>query len=292
MKKLITILIALLLSTSSMAAEVIQVVWSAALGNNQGNLVRTITENANKIQDKYTFVFISKQGGAGALAANTVLSLHKPAILAMSSTFYLTPILLKDSYSVDKFQLMSLLCVDRPLALYSKKLNSLDTNAMIFIGDGGGPTTLLTKLVANALPKLNITQVPFKTAPDATLAMIGGHIDASVDWLGAYNTVVIPGNGVTLLGITGKKHIIDNVPLLPGTEHLIADLLLFVPTSIDPTLYKELHQIFNLAQDVNTNMYCKNDYGRSTKVEFQQLNRIHELNKTRWKNMTNGVTTE
>jgi tripartite-type tricarboxylate transporter receptor subunit TctC len=291
MKKILP-LIALLFLFNVNAKEIIQVVWPFALGNNQGNHIRTLVENANKVQEKYTFVFINKQGAGGTVAANIVLTATKPTILAMSSSFYLTPLISKDSYNVDKFSMLSLMCVDRPLAIYSKKLNSLDTTNTIFVGGAVGMQALIPKLLSQAVPSMQITQVPFKTGPDASLAMIGGHIDASVDFLGAYNTIVSPGSDVKILGVTGQRNVINKVPMIPGTENLVGDLLLFVPSNTDPTLQKELYSIFNKSQDENTDMYCKNDYGRPVKVEFENLGKINEANKSKWKKMTAGISPE
>jgi tripartite-type tricarboxylate transporter receptor subunit TctC len=291
MKKLL-LLIALIFSLNVSAGEIIQVVWPFALGNNQGNHIRTLVENANKVQEKYTFVFINKQGAGGTVAVNTVLNSNKTTILAMSSSFYLTPLITKDSYNVDKFLMLSLMCVDRPLAIYSKKLNSLDTDNIIFVGGAVGMQALVPKLLLQAVPSMKITQVPFKTGPDASLAMIGGHIDASVDFLGAYSTIVSPGSGVKVLGVTGQRNVINKVPTIPGTEHLVGDLLLFVPSNIDTVLHRELYHIFNSSQDENTDMYCKNDYGKPVKAEFENLSKINELNKSKWKKMTAGIKPE
>jgi hypothetical protein len=112
---------------------------------------------------------------------------------------------------------------------------------------------------------------------------MSGHIDASVDWMGSYNSVIVPGNGIKAIGITGQRQVIDKVPLIPGTEHLLVDLGLYSMSNTDPSLFKELYQIFNSSQDERTDTYCKNDYGRSAKVEMNNLNKIYELNKIRWK---------
>jgi tripartite-type tricarboxylate transporter receptor subunit TctC len=293
LKKVSLFFAALAMTISAAATEVVQVVWPYALGNNQGNHIRTMVENANKNQDKYQFIFVSKPGAGGTISANAVLNSYKPAILAMSSSFYVTPLISKEGYDVDKFTMLATMCVDRPLAVFTKTLNTIEgNNKMLFIGGAGGIQSFIPRLINHTAPTIQMTQVPFKSGPDATAAMMGGHIDASVDWLGAYNTVVSLGNGVKVIGITGQRSVIEKVPTLPGTEHLVADLLLFVPTSIDTAIYKEFYQIFNAAQDDRTDLFCKNDFGKPIKIEFNNLGKLHETYKTRWKKMTQGIKLE
>lgn len=280
MKKLL-ILLSMFISTA-FASETVQVVWPFALGNNQANLIRVLIDNANKNQNKYQFIFVSKQGAGGAIAANTVLS-GKTMIFANSSSFYLTPLFTKDAYDVDSFNILSRMCVDRPLVIFSKNYSKLESNKEITISMT--PATiqaLVPKVINQKNPSFRYLDVPFKSGPEGTLAMLSGVVDASVDWLGAYNSVVAPGNGVNVVGITGSRNI-NNLPLLPGTESLVGDVFLFLPNTIDPKIYRELYIIFNEAQNENSDMLCKNDFGKPIKTDISNFDKIHNDNKVKWK---------
>lgn len=268
--------------SSVFASETVSVVWPFALGNNQSNIVRTLIDNANKNQTKYQFIFVSKQGAGGAIAANTVLS-GKTMIFANSSSFYLTPLFNKDAYDVDQFTILSRMCVDRPLVIFSKTLTKLDSTKEITVSVTPATIQALVPRVINQKNNsFKYLEVPYKSGPDGTLAMLGGVVDASVDWLGAYNSVVSPGNGVNVVGITGARRI-NNLALLPGTEALVGDVFLFIPATVDGKTYRELYDIFNDAQNETSDMLCKTDFGRPVKTDISSFDRIHNDNKVKWK---------
>jgi tripartite-type tricarboxylate transporter receptor subunit TctC len=282
MKRLLTFIYLLSISSTILASELVPVVWPFALGNNQSNIVRTLIDNANKNQNKYQFIFVSKQGAGGAIAANTVLA-GKTMIFANSSSFYLTPLFNKDAYDVDQFNILSRMCVDRPLVLFSKSFTKLEPNKELTVSMT--PATiqaLVPRVISQKNSSFKYLEVPFKSGPDGTLAMLSGVVDASVDWLGAYSSVVAPGNGVNVVGITGNRRI-NNLPLLPGTELLVGDVFLFIPTTVDSKTYRELYDIFNDAQNETSDMLCKNDFGRPIKTDLVSFERIHNDNKVKWK---------
>jgi tripartite-type tricarboxylate transporter receptor subunit TctC len=141
---------------------------------------------------------------------------------------------------------------------------------------------LVPRVISQKNSSFKYLEVPFKSGPDGTLAMLSGVVDASVDWLGAYNSVVSPGNGVNVVGITGARRI-NNLPLLPGTETLVGDVFLFIPSTVDNKTYRELYDVFNDAQNENSDMLCKNDFGKPVKTDISNFDKIHNDNKVKWK---------
>lgn len=266
------------------AAETVEVVWPFALGNNQANIIRSMIDSANKNQNKYQFLFISKQGAGGVIAANAVLSSQKLALFANSSSYYLTPLLTKPAYDVDQFNVLSRMCVDRPLVMFSKSLTKLGSAEVTVSVTPATIQALVPKAVKQKVPSFNYLEVPFKSGPDGTMAMLSGVVDISVDWLGATSSVVSLTNGVNIVGITGARNV-NGLPLLPGTENLVGDVFLFVPKTIDQNTYKELYNIFQDALGENSETFCKNDFGKQVKTEWNSLDKIHSENKIRWQKL-------
>jgi tripartite-type tricarboxylate transporter receptor subunit TctC len=147
--------------------------------------------------------------------------------------------------------------------------------------------SLLTTIIANNNPELKIIEVPYKGAPDATIGMLGGHTDASMDWLSSSASIL--GNpGVKIIGITGKKPM-NGYPIFQGSENLVADNFLFVPKTIDPQVRQELHQIFNAANDSSVNKFCETDFGNVVKSDLKSLDPMFKENKDKWKRLTVGI---
>jgi tripartite-type tricarboxylate transporter receptor subunit TctC len=287
MKKLLMTLI-MSLSLGAYATETVEVVWPFALGNNQANIIRVMIDNANKSQTKYQFVFVSKQGAGGIVAANYVLASTKTVIFANSSSFYLTPLFNKQGYEVDQFAILSRMCIDRPLVMFSKNINKLTDKEVTVSVTPATIQALVPLTIKQKTPSFRYIEVPFKSGPDGTIAMLSGVVDVSVDWLGASTSVVTSTNGVGIVGITGIRNI-NNLPLLPGTDSLTGDVFLFLPKSVDNIVYKELFAIFQNSQSDQSDTFCKNDFGRPTKTEWASVNKLHSENKTKWQKLATGV---
>jgi tripartite-type tricarboxylate transporter receptor subunit TctC len=283
------LLLIVFLYTNAFSQTAVQVIWPFSLAANQANVIRTLIDNANNNQSKYHFILINKPGAGGLIAANATLTSTKPTIFANTSSFYITPLLSKDSYDVDHFAILSRMCVDRPLVLFSKNITKLGQDEITISVTPNTIQSLLPRVVQNSMETFRYREVPFKVGTDGTLAMLGGIVDASVDWLGSSASIITPNNGVKIVGITGKKYI-NNLPLLPGTENLTADIFLFLPKTADAKLNKEFHQIFQEALNEKTESFCKNDFGRQVETDFNTIDKLHLYNKHKWKKLTSGVT--
>lgn len=286
MKKLLLLLT--FITNNVFAQQSVQVFWPFSLGANQATMIRTMIDNANKNQNKYQFILINKQGAGGTLAASSTLTSTKLAILANTSSFYLTPLLSKEAYDVDQFTVLARMCVDRPLVLFSKNISKLSASEITISVTPNTIQALLPMTIQSVVPNFKYLEVPFKIGTDGTVAMMSGVVDASVDWLGSSSNIITPTNGVKVVGITGIKSI-NNFQLLPGTENLVADIFLFLPKNVDQYIQLELHQIFQDSLNDQTEIHCKNDFGRQVKTDSSVTNKIHLDNKNKWKKLTSRV---
>lgn len=87
-------LFAILLAATSIVAtakENITIYYSWSASDTAANFHRVLADEANKIQDRYNFIFDVKPGAGGSIAANTVLN-QPNTILATASAY--TPKLL------------------------------------------------------------------------------------------------------------------------------------------------------------------------------------------------------
>jgi tripartite-type tricarboxylate transporter receptor subunit TctC len=282
MKKIITLL-TLLLVTNTFAATEVLVYWTQNIATYQGQLFKAYIDNANKNQNKYQFVIILKPGAGGTIAATSTLNSNKPALIGSSSTFYARPAMTKDSHDPNKFLLMNRMCIDKPTALYSTK-SKIEPG--MSIGYPPGTYEAMALIMQKRNPSLNLITVPFKTSADATVAMLGGHLDISLDFLGLAPSIVRP--GVNILGITGKKSI-NGIPIVSGLEDLVLDLFLFAPKNLDPALYVEFHHIFKDASNEETDSLCKIDMGVPSNTPLSAMEALHKDYQFKWKQLTTGL---
>ena len=148
MKTLFLSLFLSVLSLSVQAKETVTIVYSWTPADPAANFHRTLVEEANKIQNKYTFVFDTKPGAGGSIAANYVANTPN-TILANASAFYIRPNFFpKESHDINNFRLLMPQC-SGPIAISSKKYKSwteVSVDKPLTIGVSGLGTT--THLVA------------------------------------------------------------------------------------------------------------------------------------------------
>lgn len=297
-KILLALIMAMSLLTTAHAQKTVPVVWGFSAASGQANMVRSIIDSANAQQNKYQFVFTHKPGAGGSLAARTVLESNDLVVLASSSSFYIRPLLYKDSHNVDDFNLVTLYCVGQPLSIFSKKIDRLSVvkNKEISIGIlPGSITTLVTSAIKRENPDIKILEVPYKGTPEATSDMLGGHIDGSVDFIGT-SVFARFGNDIKVLGITGTRSINGHPTFqslgVKGLENVTADWTISVNKSVDLVTRQELNRIFNNAVNDRTKHFCEDDFGQISKPAFNQIDSINQANKQRWEKLTAGLARE
>lgn len=292
------ILLFLLYSSISYAQKTVQVVWPFAAGSSQANMVRSVIDSANAQQSKYKFIFTHKPGAGGAVAAQYVADLKELAVLAHTSSFYIRPQLYKESHNVDDFNMVTLICAEQPLAIFSKKINRLSDLQGKEIKIGiipGSITSLVTRSIKRENLDIKVIEIPYKGTPEATTDMLGGHIEGSVDFIGTSVTSRF-GNDIKILGITGKRSI-NSYPTfeslrVKGLENVTNDYFFFVSKSIDVAERQELNSILTNAYTEKTKFFCEDDFGQLVKTPFNQVDVINQFHKQRWEKLTSGVVKE
>lgn len=296
LKNLISMLSLLIFSGLVFANQTVQVLWPFSVSSSQANMLRTIIDEANIQQSKYKFVFVSRPGAGGSVAANAVVDSRQLTILASTSSFYIRPMLYKDSHQIDDFTPVSTFCSSQPLAVYSKKVNKISQGNNFTVGViPGSITALVTRAINRENTNMKIIEVPYKGTPEATTDMLGGHIDASVDFIGV-SILSRFNKDVNVLGITGKRSI-NGYPTfqmlgINGLENVTNDYYFFVNKSVESQVRIELNRILNNAISDRTKSICEEDYGQIVKMEINAAELMHEANKKKWISATRGIDKE
>lgn len=300
MSKLLAILVtSLAIATSSIARENITIYYAWGPGDSVANYHRTIAAEANKIQDKYNFIFDTKPGAGGAIASNHVLNTPN-SILAHSTAFFVRPVVYpNESYDLIKFKEQYVHCM-APLAVTSTKYKSVkDVPATASVGISGlGVTTHLAAIeLKKKYPNLNI--VPFKGTTESMLSMVSGQTDLHIGFIseaeqwGKENTT--NNRKVTVLGITGTKVINGYQPLVTqGFDKSFADMNvghhMVIPATTDESRRHEFHEIFVKAHQTTTvRAAYAVDYCEPQSVKYNDLNKFFSFHTEYWKKLAGQV---
>ena len=295
MKKYLFLLMALI-STSVFSSQVVNVVWPFAVGSSQANMVRSLIESANLQQEKYKFVFLSKPGAGGTVAARHALDSKELNVLISSSSFYIRPMLYKDSHEIEKFNLIGNVCLSQPLAIYSKKITNITSATDITLGViPGSITTLVSRTIQRENKHLVIREIPYKGTPEATTDMLGGHVDGSVDFIGN-STLSRFDNTVSVLGITGKREINGYKPFhtkkIRGLEDVTNDYFIFADKTMPEELQQEFYNIFSKSISVKVKESCEDDFGYVRILPYNEYSKVHSMNAEKWTKITHGILKE
>jgi tripartite-type tricarboxylate transporter receptor subunit TctC len=298
MKKLILFLTVLATSSLAYAQQTVQVIWPFSIGSLQATMVRTIIDKANEQQSVYKFVFVNKPGAGGTVAAHFTTQSKELTVLASSSSFYIRPLLYKDSHNVDDFRVVALFCSSQPLAIFSKTTNNMSDLLKRDVTIGvlpGSITTLVTRSIASNHSTATIREIPYKGTVESTADMLGGHIDGSVDFIGTA-ALAKYGPDVRVLGVTGHRSS-GGYPTfksggINGLEDITNDYFFFVNSSVDPKTRDELHRILTSAYTDKTKDACESDFGQLALHPFDRADAIHNSNIQRWKRLTVGIQSQ
>jgi tripartite-type tricarboxylate transporter receptor subunit TctC len=295
MKKLFTLLLLSIASIAFADPVPVNIHWPFAVSSPQANMVRGLIETANTQQTKYNFVFSHKPGAGGSIAARSVTP-SQLSVLASTSSFYIRPLLYKDSHNINDYSMVAEMCTAQPLAIFSKKFKSVsDFNKGVTVGViPGSITTLVTRSLSKSNTHLNIVEVPYKGTTEATTDLLGGHIDGSVDFIGKAVLARFDST-VNIVGISGTKRIGSYATFesmgAKGLEGVTNDYFLFVHKSVDEATKKELNSIFRQAITSSTRIkeLCTDDFGTVANTPYEQLTIINTGNATKWSNLASGM---
>jgi len=298
MKKLIAILMATF-ALAATAKENITIFYAWGPGDSVANYHRTIANEANKIQDKYNFVFDTKPGAGGAIASNHVLNTPS-SILAHSTAFFVRPVVYpNESYDLSKFKEQYVHCM-APMAVTSTKYKSVkDVPANASVGISGlGVTTHLAAIeLQKKYPQLNI--VPFKSTNDSMLSMVSGQTDLHIGFISEAEQWskdnAHSDRKVTVLGITGTKVVNGYTPLVKqGFDKSFADMNvghhMLVPTTVSEEQRKEIHAIMaKAAQTPAVRAAYAVDYCEPQTVPATGLDKFFDFHTNYWKKLASQV---
>jgi len=301
MKKFLGSLLAALVMTSVQAREAITIFYAWGPGDSVANYHRTLALEANKIQDKYTFVFDTRPGAGGAIATNHVLNTPN-SVLAHSTAFFVRPVVYpNESYDLTQFKSQYVHCM-APMAVTSTKYkswNEVANDAKVSVGISGlGVTTHLAAIQLQLkYPNLNI--IPFKSTNDSMLSMVSGQTDFHIGFISEAeqwsrdNTKA--DRKVTVLGITGNKIVNNYQPLVrQGFDKSFADMNvghhLLLPVKVDNAKRKEFHEIFTkAAQTSAVRAAYAVDYCEPQSVQYDGLDKFFTFHTGYWKTLAEKV---
>ena len=301
MKYLLTIITSLLVATTAYASENITIFYAWGPGDSVANYHRTIANEANKIQNKYNFIFDTRPGAGGAIATNHVLK-ESNAVLAHSTAFFVRPVVYPtESYDLTQFQEQYVHCM-APMAITSTKYKSwadVQSDAKVSVGISGlGVTTHLAAIeMQKRFPNLNI--IPFKSTNDSMLSMVSGQTDFHIGFISEAeqwskeNTRA--DRKVSVLGITGSKVVNGYQPLArQGFDSSFADMNvghhMLVPVKFDADKRKELHTIFaKAAQASAVKAAYAVDYCEPQSISYDGLDKFFAFHTGYWKRLASAV---
>ena len=187
---LILTLLSLLVTITSLAKENVTIVYSWTSADGPANYSRAIIEEANRLQNKYNFIFDTKPGAGGSLAVNYVK--HTPnTILATASAFFVRPNFFpNESYDLATYREILLQCT-APMAITAMKYKtwadvSKDRPLTIGVSGLGTTTHLFATQIQAKYPQLTV--VPFKSTSESLLSVASGNTDLHVAFLGEVET--------------------------------------------------------------------------------------------------------
>jgi len=271
--KIISILLASLLSCSAYAKEKVEAMWPFTPASTQGTYFRTILDEANKQQDKYEFIFTNRTGAGGAIAAQYINRQQGTRILAHSAAYFIRPFLYADTpYKFDQFNPLMVMGMS-PAALVTKgkTLDQLLKQDRINVSTAGAgsSTHLMAESFFKMFPGKNIVMVHYRDTNEAYKDVIAGHVDTTFEFLG---DALAKGN-TTIIGITGKNKIND-FPLLKdinsNMENLVGIFAIYIPKDIPTSKSQEIQKILLSAEksDSVQTLY-KRDY--ASKDAYMQI---------------------
>ncbi|CAB4137944.1 Bordetella uptake gene [uncultured Caudovirales phage] len=255
MKKFLLSALLSLATMSAQAQEVVTVMYSWSPADSITNINRHTIAEANRIQNKYKFIFDAKPGAGGTLAANHVLS-NPNQILVTSSAFFVRAAMFPDaSYDLSKFTTLMGMCT-APMSITSSKYKSwkeVPNDKPLNIGTSGlGVTTHLAALqVVAQYPNMQV--VPFKSTSEAFVNMVGGSVDFQVGFLSEPEAWGKENNRpVHVMGITGNRSVNGHATLAsqgfdPITNRIEVPFHYVVPASVSTDKYNEWRSILQKA---------------------------------------------
>jgi len=280
---------------SAQAQQTVSIIWPFGMGDTQAQYSRSLVEDLNKIQKKYTFVLENKPGAGATIGAKHVAATPN-SILSASTAFFVRPNFYpEESHRVADFQPLMTQCA-APMAIVSKKYKSwreIDRRQRITIGISGLGAT--SHLMAMEIKKLypNAEPIPYKGTREASLAAISGEIDLSVAFIGEIEGFLDKGD-LHALGITGHRAV-RNISTLEshgfsGVGEVVNMHSLIVPRSMPQEQYEELRKLVTqAAKSPSVQRAYSVDYCEPSNLDLNRTKAWFAQQTDFWKRLSQGV---
>ena len=276
-------------------AEQISIVWPFGMGDTQAQYSRSLVEELNRAQKKYTFILENKPGAGATIGAKYVVTTSN-AILSASTAFFVRPNFYpEESHRVADFRPLLTQCA-APMLLVSKKYrswNEIDRNQKINIGISGlGATShLMAMEIVKRYP--NAVVVPYKGTREASIDVLGGNIEMSVAFLGEVEGFLDRGE-LTALGISGRKTVRGIATLesqgFTGVGEVVNMHSLQVPRTMPVEQYMELRRLVtDAARTDSVQRAYSVDYCDPSNLESVATQRWFDSQVALWKRLSQGV---
>jgi tripartite-type tricarboxylate transporter receptor subunit TctC len=301
MKKTILGLGFAILSLSALAKETVTIVYSWTAADGPANYSRALIEQANQLQNKYTFIFDTRPGAGGSVAANYVKNTPN-TILATASAFFVRPNFFpNESYDLSAYREIYLQCT-APMAITSVKYRTWaevprDQPLTIGVSGLGTTTHLFASQIQAQYPRLTV--IPFKSTSESLLSVASGNTDLHVAFLGEVETWGSDRvKRLNVLGISGNNRV-RGFPTLTSQEfgRTVADIgvpfHLVVPTSVSDTKFKEWRDILVRAgQSSTVKETYKLDVCMPLELSNDNLEPWYRAQVLKWQRLSHGVKLE
>jgi tripartite-type tricarboxylate transporter receptor subunit TctC len=278
-------------SLSAWSAEKISVVWGFNPASNQANFYRAIVNELNQVQNKYEFVFESRPGAGGAIAAKYVLSNSNNAILGGTSTFFLRSHFdTQTGYSTSDFQPVLVQTLGAPLILISKKHQDFKSatattpDLTVSVSGFGSSSHLMASVLKEAVPHTKI--VNYVSLVDANKDIMGQHIDAGWNFLADVDKL-IESKSAQGLAITGKKSH-NGIPTfgqigISGFDNLTSNTAMYASAKMSKDRAVDLH---NYLREVNRNKkitdFYAREYSQPADMNYDQTRQWYTQQEVFW----------
>jgi tripartite-type tricarboxylate transporter receptor subunit TctC len=298
MKRFLLAFLLTIFSSLSMAKEIVTIVFAFGPGDSVATYGRTLAEEANRIQNKYTFVFDARPGAGGTIAAKYVERIPN-TILATSAAFFIRPnVYPNDSHSIDQFSGLMIQCT-APMSVGSLKYktwNEVPKDKEISFGITGlGAMSHLTALqIKEKYP--NMLLIPYKSPTEATMALVSGQVDLTVSFLSEF-TQWTGKNGtaqIHVLGVTGPRSA-QGAPTLYSAGFKEVDQMgnpqqLLVPNSVPLAQRQEWHKILTEAAQAPAVLASyRVDSCQPASFSFKEMQELFVKQTQLWRKLTTNV---
>jgi tripartite-type tricarboxylate transporter receptor subunit TctC len=238
----------------------VKVLWPFIVSSTQALYTKQILIEANNLQNKYEFLFEPALGAGGLISVQRTLAENgngQLTLLAHTGAFFVRPALYpKDQYLNSFKPIMLIANSNAALVTRGGSLQDLIRKKKISFATAGAGS--LTHLYAEVFVRelkqqghdIEPVMVHFKSAPEAFMAVTGGHVDATFDFTGNVQRQAVPGQ-TTVIGVTGRESTLGPTLISLGftdTGRLQNKFAFYATTNVSDAVVDELQELFLRAE--------------------------------------------